>query len=252
MLAGLAPEQLPVAEQLLRGGIPAVRQAIDDQRARSTGKDAPPANDDAILAMAEKLLPAVNLANWKDRATSAQSAGKDLRLRELRAVVAASRTVTLDEEGRAMAKALHESLDHRVSVLRDDWVARIVTALDAGRMLDALRTSSRPPEPSTRLPAELAVRLSAGVGAAMTAELEPSEWLALLEATIESPVRRTVKPTGIPPVPEVEGAARNAAGLVPELAKLLGLRIPPPPPRRVPTKREPLIPASGGGRAAGP
>ncbi len=252
MLAGLAPEQLPVAEQLLRGGIPAVRQAIDDQRARSTGKDAPPANDDAILAMAEKLLPAVNLANWKDRATSAQSAGKDLRLRELRAVVAASRTVTLDEEGRAMAKALHESLDHRVSALRDDWVARIVTALDAGRMLDALRTSSRPPEPSTRLPAELAVRLSAGVGAAMTAELEPSEWLALLEATIESPVRRTVKPTGIPPVPEVEGAARNAAGLVPELAKLLGLRIPPPPPRRVPTKREPLIPASGGGRAAGP
>jgi len=27
-------------------------------------------------------------------------------------------------------------------------------------------------------------------------------------------------------------AARNAAGAVPALAKLLGLRIPPPPPRR--------------------
>jgi len=252
MLGELPPEQLPVAEQLLRGGIPAVRQAIAEQSARATAEGGLPANGEALLAMAEKLLPAVNLANWKDRATSAQSAGKELRLRELRAVVAASRTVTLDDEGRALAKALRDSLEHRVTALRDDWVARMVTALDAGRVLDALRTASRAPEPSTRLPAELAVRIAQAVGAAMTAELEPSEWLALLDATIESPVRRTVKPAGIPPVPEVEAAARKAAGLVPELAKLLGLRIPPPPPRRVITRREPLIPATGGGRAAAP
>ena len=52
------------------------------------------------MAIAEQLLPLVNLASWKDRATTAQPAGKELRLRELRAVVAASRTVTLDDEGR--------------------------------------------------------------------------------------------------------------------------------------------------------
>jgi len=252
MLAELPPEQLPVAEQLLRGGIPAVRQAIQEQSARAKGEGGLPANGDALLAMAEKLLPAVNLANWKDRATSAQSAGKELRLRELRAVVAASRTVSLDDEGRALAKALQDALEHRVTALRDDWVARIGNALEAGRMLDALHAASRPPEPSTRLPSELAVRIAEGVGAAMTAQLGPSEWLALLEATIESPVRRTVKPTGIPPVPEVEAAARNAAGLVPELAKLLGLRIPPPPPRRAPARPAPLIPAAGGGRATAP
>jgi hypothetical protein len=241
MLATLGPEQLPVAEQLLRGGIPAVRQAIAD--ARKTG-GAAPVNADPLLAIAEQLLPAVNLASWKDRASSAQSAGKELRLRELRAVVAASRTVTLDDEGREMAKALRDALDHRVTALRDDWVARVTGAVEAGRVADALRTATRPPDPGTRLPAELAVRLSEVASAAMTAELDPAEWLTLLDAVVECPVRRTVKPVGIPPAPETHEAARRAAGLVPELAKLLGLRIPPPPPRR-PAPR--LSPTGGAG-----
>ena len=108
LLATLRPEQLPVAEQLLRGGIPAVRQAIDEQNTAARADGRPAIAADPLLAMAEELLPAVNLATWKDRATSAQTAGQELRLRELRAVVAASRTVTLDEEGRTLAKALQD------------------------------------------------------------------------------------------------------------------------------------------------
>ena len=251
LLASLPPERLPVAEQLLRGGIPAVRQAIDEQNEAAKASGAPAASSDALLKMAEELLPAVKLAEWKDRATSAQAAGRELRLRELRAVVAASRTVTLDEDGRTLAKALRESLDSRITSLRDDWVARIGAALDEGRVFDALRISTRAPEPGTRCPAELAVRLAEAAGAAMTAELAPDDWLALLEAAAESPVRRTVKPAGIPAAEETQAAARRAAGTVPELAKLLGLRIPPPPPRRV-VARRPLSPAGGGGRATGP
>jgi len=231
-LAALRPEQLPVAEQLLRGGMPAVRRAIEEQvaAAKAAGSPLPAAN--ALLAMAEELLPAVRLAEWKDRAASAQAAGRDLRLRELRAVVAASRTVTLDEEGRSMARSLQEVLDHRVNALRDEWLRRITKALDEGRVLDALRITSRAPEPGTRCPADLAVRLAEAGGAAMTADQPPERWLALLHAVVESPVRRTVKPEGIPDDPDVHAAARNAAGLVPELAKLLGLRLPPPPPAR--------------------
>jgi hypothetical protein len=247
-LASLRPEQLLVAEQLLRGGIPAVRQAIDEQNAAARAEGRPPASSDAILKMAEELLPSIKLAEWKDRATTAQSAGRDLRLRELRAVVAASRTVTLDEEGRAMAKTLRETLDQRVAALSDEWVARVTTALDQGRVLDALRISARPPEPGTRCPAELAVRLAEAAGAAMAPDTEPAQWLALLEAALESPVRRTVKPGGLPEGEEVHNAARNAAGLVPELAKLLGLRIPPPPQKRMPPRR-PLSP-TGGARPA--
>ncbi len=252
LLATLPPEQLPVAEQLLRGGLPAVREAINEQSAKARAAGGPPVSGEALLAMAERLLPAVNLANWKDRASSAQTAGKELRLRELRAVVTASRTVTLDDDGRTLARALQESLEGRVRALREDWISRIGAGLDGDRVLDALRATARPPEPATRLPAELAVRVSAAAGAAMTAELAPAAWLELLDAVVESPVRRTVKPSGIPAGDEVQAAARAAAGLVPELAKLLGLRIPPPPPRRPLARRVPISPVGGGGSATGP
>jgi hypothetical protein len=237
MLASLRPEQIPVAEQLLRGGLQAVRQAIEAQNTAAKASGKPPASTDALLAMADELLPVVRLADWKDRAMVAQTAGKEYRLRELRAVVTASRTVTLDEEGRAMAKALQESLDQRTTALKEEWLARITNALNDGRVLQALEASIRPPEPGTRCPAELAVRLAASAGDAMTAELAPEEWMQLLDAVVASPVRRTVKPAGIPADEVAQQAARHAAGAVPALAKLLGLRIPPPPPRRVNTER---------------
>ena len=237
MLAALRPEQIPVAEQLLRGGLQAVRQAIETQNASNKAAGKPPVASDALLGMADELLPAVRLADWKDRASVAQTSGKDYRLRELRAVVAASRTVNLDEEGRALAKALQESLDQRTTALREEWLARITNALNDGRVQQAVEASIRPPEPGTRCPAELAVRLAASAGEAMTADLAPEDWMRLLDAVVASPVRRTVKPVGIPDDEVAKQAARNAAGAVPALAKLLGLRIPPPPPRRVNAER---------------
>jgi hypothetical protein len=237
MLAALRPEQIPVAEQLLRGGLQAVRQAIDAQKAAAKSAGKPPVAADALMAMAEDLVPVVRLADWKDRASVAQTAGKDYRLRELRAVVAASRTVNLDDEGRAMARGLQESLDQRTTALREEWLARITNALNDGRVLQAVEASIRPPEPGTRCPAELAVKLASAAGEAMRADLAPEDWMRLLDAVVASPVRRTVKPAGIPDDEVARQAARHAAGAVPALAKLLGLRIPPPPPRRVVTER---------------
>jgi len=208
-LAALRPEQLAVAEQLLRGGIPAVRQAIDEQNATARGAGQPPVAAQALLSMAEELLPVVNLAAWKDRATAAQAAGRSMRLRELRAVVAASRTVPLDEEARVLARALQESLNERVNHLREEWHKRIESALDSGRVFDALQVSARPPEIATRCPADVAVRLSQAASSAMTADIPSEEWLALLSAVLESPVRRTVKPLGVPESPEARQAARK-------------------------------------------
>jgi hypothetical protein len=244
MLASLRPEQIPVAEQLLRGGLPSVRQAIDAQNTAAKASGKPAASTDALMAMAEELLPGVKLADWKDRASVAQTAGKDYRLRELRAVVAASRTVILDDEGRGMAKSLREALEARVTALRDEWLARIGNAIKEGRVQQALEASIRPPEPGTRCPADLAVQLAAAASEAMTADVPPEEWMRLLDAVVQSPVRRTVKPVGIPDDPVAKQAARHVAGQVPALAKLLGLRIPPPPPRRVVTERR-LSPAGG-------
>ena len=237
MLAALRPEQIPVAEQVLRGGLQAVRQAIEAQNTSNKAAGKPPVASDALLGMADELLPVVRLADWKDRASVAQATGKEYRLRELRAVVAASRTLNLDEEGRTMAKALQESLDQRTTALREEWLARMTNALNDGRVQQAVEASIRPPEPGTRCPAELAVRLAAAAGEAMTADLAPEEWMRLLDAVVASPVRRTVKPVGIPDDEVAKQAARNAAGAVPALAKLLGLRIPPPPPRGVNAER---------------
>jgi hypothetical protein len=237
MLATLRPEQIPIAEQLLRGGLQAVRQAIDAQNAAAKAAGKPPVAGDALLTMADELSPTVRLAEWKDRASVAQTAGKDYRLRELRAVVAASRTLNLDDEGRAMAKALQESLDQRTTALREEWLARITNALNDGRVQQAVEASIRPPEPGTRCPAELAVRLAGAAGEALSSEKAPEEWMQLLDAVVASPVRRNVKPAGIPDDEVARQAARHAAGAVPALAKLLGLRIPPPPPRRVDAER---------------
>ena len=159
-----------------------------------------------------------------------RTAGREAPLREMRSVVAGASTVTLDEEGRTLVAALRESLDSRVTALRVAWLDRIVAALDDGRIADALRVAARPPEPTTRVPADLAVRLADTAGTTMAPALSEATWIDLLDA-----VRRTVKPAGLPPSPSAEllTAARHAAGLVPELARLLGLPIPPPPgPRR--------------------
>ncbi|HEV3264448.1 MAG TPA: hypothetical protein VG014_02925 [Acidimicrobiales bacterium] len=234
-LATLKPEQLPVAEQLLRGGIPAVRQAIEEQNARARAESRTEVTPGPLLTLAEELLPIVTLAAWKDRASVARNEGKDIPLRELRSIVASASTVTLDEEGRDFLKALRAALDQRVTALRDGWVQRISIALDEGRVADALRVSIRPPEPATRLSAELAVRLADSAGQAMSADSTPADWLAVLEVVVDSPVRRNVKPAGLPTGADeaLLVAANKASGYVPELAKLLGLPIPPPPgPRR--------------------
>jgi hypothetical protein len=187
--------------------------------------------------MAEELLPRMNMAAWKDRAVAARNAGNDAALREVRSIVAAASTLSLDEEGREMARALREALQTRVTALRDGWLGRITTALDEGRVGDALRISARPPEPAARVPAELAVRLADAAGQAMAPDVADAEWAALLDAVVVSPVRRTVKPAGLPdPAGETSmAAARRAAGQVPEVARLLGLPIPPPPGPRRPT-----------------
>ncbi len=242
-LATLKPEELPVAEQLLKGGIPGVRQAIEEQNSRARSDGRPEVTEAPLMSMAERLLPLVNLASWKDRASVARNAGKEVSLRELRSIVASASTVTLDDEGRDMATALRTALDQRVTALREGWVSRITSALDADRVLDAVRASVRPPEPAARLSAELAVRLSAAAGAAMASDTPVEQWLTLLRVVIDSPVRRTVKPSGLPADADESllAEARKAAGFVPELARLLGIPIPPPPGPRRP------VPARAGG-----
>jgi hypothetical protein len=231
VLDALSPEQRPVAEQVLRGGLPGLRQAVETQNALARSEGRPEIKADAILAMAEDLLPRLKAAEWRDRAEAAIKALDEVSLRDLRSVVAGADAVARDDETRQLARTLRETLERRLAEQRQGWVDEIVTALDEGRLVRALRVSARPPDPTARFPAELALRLSEAASNAMTPETAPERWATLLEAVETSPVRRTVKPSGLPTEPgeDLLRAARQASGRVPAIAGLLGIQVPPPP-----------------------
>lgn len=231
LLATLRPEQLPIAEQLLRGGLPAVRQAIDEQNRAALAQGKPTTAPETILDIAEDLLPLTALAAWKDRAAAVQQAGPSVRLRDLRPVVTAARAITLDEDARAVLKELQGLLHTKSEELRAAWVAKIESLLGRGEVVEALHVVARPPDSAARCPAQLASALAEAGGAALRDDLTATAWIAALDAVVASPVRRLVQPQGIPAAEEARAAAVKAAGHVPALAKLLGMRIPPPPPR---------------------
>ncbi len=227
LLDSLPAEQRPIAEQLAIGGLPAVRRALAEERAAATAQGLPAASGDAIMALAEQLLAAVREAVWLDRAEAAERILDEISLRDLRAAVAGA--VPRDEHGRELLRRLREALEARVTRLREAWERDMTHALEEGRVLQALRLSTRPPEPNTRFPAALVNRLAEAAGAAMTASTASERWLALLEAAAASPVGRLVKPAGVPEDAAVRRAAAQAAGRIPALAPLLGLSMPPPP-----------------------
>ncbi len=232
-----------MAERVLRGGIPSVRQAVEDQNAQARSTGAPEVRADALVAMAETLLPRLRAAEWRDRAEAAAASVDDIALRDLRAVVAGSDAAGRDDDSRALVARLREALERRSAQERDLWVAEIRSSLVDGRVVRALRVSGRPPDPTARFPADLAEQLSTAAGAAMTADTIADRWAALLDAVVASPVRRTVQPQGVPAerAEELERALRLAAPRVPALAAMLG---PPRPPR-------PVRPGSAPGGPAG-
>ena len=230
LLATLSPEQLPVAEQLLRGGMPAVRAAVELQNKNASAQGRPTIDATTIERIAEELIKRTNLALWKDRAGGAIAAGRELRLRDLRAVVTSAKTVSLDDDARVQLKELQGSLTARVDHLRTQWNEKLETAITSKNVKEALGLVARPPDVSTRVSADAAVRVVALISEALNAEQDPLQWREIVELTADTSIRRNVKPQGIPSDEASRAVAVHNAGAIPELAKLLGMRVPPPPP----------------------
>jgi hypothetical protein len=249
LLATLSPEQLPVAEQLLRGGMPSVRAAVAEQNKNATAQGRPTIDATTIDRIAEELLGKTTVALWKDRAAGAIGAGRELRLRDLRAVVTSAKTVSLDEEARAQLKELQSALTARLEHLRTQWTEKLDAAVASGNVKEALTLVARPPDMSTRVSAEMAHKVVTITSEALTAEQDPTLWKEIVELTVDTSIRRNVKPLGIPADESCKAVAIHNAGAIPELAKLLGMKVPPPPPptrlpRRPTTRRPPTRRAS--------
>ena len=229
VLAELPEAQRPVAERALQGGIPAVRQAINEQNARlkAEGNDEIPAA--GMLSMAEQLLPKLRVAEWLDRADAAKADLDELDLRDLRSVVAASDDpmVARDETTRDLAAELKLALMAKQDKELGLWYGDIEAAISVGRVIRALKLSSQPPKAGVRFPAEIAKRLVDASVASLTADAATDRWSAVLEAAAFSPVRSQIAPTARPENPgdELLATIKRLAPLLPQIATLFGIEV---------------------------
>jgi hypothetical protein len=250
VLASIPEEHKPIAEQVLRGGIPAVRQAVDKQNEVNRAEGKPEINAVPILAIAEDLLPRARAAEWHDRADAALADVDEIDLRDLRSVVVAADVAAKDDTTRALAAQLREALNRRVETEHAAWLAEISDLLRDGRVVRALRLSSRPPKAGAPFPPDLGTRLAEAAAAAMTADTGPDRFAHVVDALAYSPVRQAVKPQGVPEKPndELRSAVERLATRVPQIAEAFGLEPAATPPRR---PRPPRPPRSRGPRAGG-
>ena len=245
-VASLPPEQQPIAEQLVRGGLPQVRQAIEAQSEQAVKEGQPPIAPEPLLAVAEQLLSGHRTAEWRDRAESAMADVDELDLRDLRSVVVAAETGARDDETRALADALRTALAARVDREHAAWLTELAETLAEGRTVRALRISSRPVKAGAPLPADLSARLIEGAAASLTSDTMSDRWGTVLDALAYSPVRQAVKPQGIPKEPDdkLKALVTKLSTRVPDIAALFGIEPTAPPRKKRARKRKP----SGGAK----
>ncbi len=225
LLEAVSPEQRPIAEQLLQGGIPSVRQAIEKQNETLRAEGKTEVKADQLLRVAEELRHRAAAAVWRDRAEAAVAAVDDLDLRDLRSVVNAAGDAGRDEEARALAAQLREALANRVEKEHAAWLADLADTLRAGRVVRALRLSSRPPKAGAPVPGDLANQLVDGASAALTAETGQERWATVLDALAFSPIRRRVVPQSLPTKlsPELRATVARLGTRLPEIAHIFAI-----------------------------
>jgi hypothetical protein len=222
-----------LGDYVLAGGIPAVRAAVEKQNAQAQAEGGRKVSAAPLIAVAERLLPALHAAEWRDRAEAAVAHLDDLDLRDLRSVVVGAETAAKGDEALALSAQLREGLTARVDREQAEWLAELAETLKEGRVVRALRLSSRPPKAGAPLPADLAAKLAEAASASLTADTFPDRWATVLDALSFSPARLTVVPASKPETPSEELLAviRRMADRVPKVAEAFGIE-PVAPSRR--------------------
>jgi hypothetical protein len=252
LLESVPAEQRPIAEQLLLGGIPSVRQAIDKQNAELRAAGKPEVKADQLLRVAEDLRPRALAAVWRDRAEAAVASVDELDLRDLRSVVNAAGDAGRDEEARALASQLREALAARVEQEHNAWLAELAETVQAGRVVRALRLSSRPPKAGAMIPGEVATQLAEATAASLTEDTGPERWATVLDALAYSPLRRRVIPQSLPAKlnPDLRATIARLASRLPEIAHIFDIESDPGAERaaRNQARRRPARKGEAGGK----
>lgn len=228
-VSSLATELRPLAEIVLRGGIPSVRQSVDRMNELNRAEHRSELPVAPLETLAERLLPTLKAAEWRDRAEAALAGIDEVDLRDLRSVIVAAENHARDDDSRELAEKLRSGLSDRVDHEHRTWLLELSALLDDGRTVRALRLSSRPPKAGAPLPADLAERLAAAAAEGLNAEVSPDRWAVVLDAVAYSPVRLHVVPSGLPSrrTDELVATVRKLADRVPDIAALFAEPAPP-------------------------
>ena len=230
----LPDEQRLVGRILLHGGIPGLRAEIarQNEAARSAGEPEIPA--EILLTLGERLQPGLHAAEWRDRADAAEAGLAEVDLRDLRSVVVAAESGARGDEARSLAERLRSGLAERVEREHEAWLAEVVRVLGEGRVVRALRLSSRPPKAGAPMPRDLLDRLAEAAAAGMTADTGQDRWGTMLDAVASSPVHERVVPAGLPAEPNKDLLAlvRRFSLRVPAIAAAFGVEPAPTPTNR--------------------
>ncbi len=255
VLAGIPEEQRPVAELALQG-MPAVRARVQQENQRLAAAGQPVMPEASVLKLAEDLLPRLRVADWLDRAEAAERQMEHLDLRDLRSVVAAGDDpmVARDESTRELAARLKEQLARKQDEELRLWLQDVQATLEVGRVIRALRLSSQPPKAGFMFPPDLARRLGEAATAALQPDDSPERWSAVLEAAAFSPVRTLVTPAAPPRSvsDDLRKTALRLGPLLPQIAALLEVEIPPDAPRPKPLRPQTRKDPKGRGRGGPP
>ena len=203
-LKNLPNETKRIAEILLQKGLPGLRESIDVQNKTAKKAGEPEIPEDILLKLAEQIYPNLRTAEWLDRADGALRGMETIDLRDIRSVIVASDNVQKNNEVKSLAEKLKEGFNKRVETDQQNWLKEVISTLKEGRVVRALRLSSRPPKAGFPLPEDLLNSLTEATNAALAADVTQSRWGTIAEAAAFSPIHDRVVPEGVPENPSEE------------------------------------------------
>ncbi len=200
----LPDEMKRIAEILVQKGMPGLRDSINAQNEVAKKAGAPEIPEELLLKLAEQVYPDLRTAEWLDRADGALRGIETVDLRDIRSVIVASDNVQKNDEVRLLAEKLKEGFNTRVDTDQKNWLKEVISTLKEGRVVRALRLSSRPPKAGFPLPEDLLNSLTEATNNALSADVPQSRWGTIAEAAAFSPVHDRVVPIGVPENPNEE------------------------------------------------
>ena len=202
-----------------------MRKELETQNEKAKADGSPAIDGSQLIALSEGLLPKLRQAEWRDRADAALTDMAELDLKDLRSVVVAADDAAKDDEARAIAIQLREGLSARVEAAQTEWVAEITTTLTDGRVVRALRLSSRPPKAGALLPGDLLQRLTDAANEAVKGDVAQQRLATILDAVSRSVVRPNFVLETVPAEPSEEllDMVKKTASQLPETAAKFGV-----------------------------